>query len=103
MKWRSGRRSILDSRVPTIRQDRSGQRQSAGETTVKIRRSVNSVCIDLGPAEARVFLEELSDVRGGARRPKIRQLCKELETALSLGSVTPASRKKEGKNDGRIT
>jgi hypothetical protein len=51
---------------------------------MKIRRSDDSVHIDLSLAEARVLLEELSGVRGGARLPKLRQVCVGLEALFSL-------------------
>lgn len=51
---------------------------------MKIRRAANSdsICIELSGAEARVLLEELSDVRGGARLPKLKQVCLGLATLL---------------------
>lgn len=51
---------------------------------MNIRNVDGVVHIELSPAEARVFHEELSHVRGGARLPKIRQVCVELEKAFSL-------------------
>lgn len=53
---------------------------------MKIKRISNSVYIDLSVAEARVFLEELSNVRGGARLPKLRQVCAGIETSLALAA-----------------
>lgn len=50
------------------------------------------VHISLSGAEAMVLLEELETLRGGARSPKIRQLCFELRTALSLGASTDKPR-----------
>jgi len=54
---------------------------------MRTRLSVDLIHIDLSLAEARVFLDELTHVRGGARLPKIRQVCKDLEVTLML--VTP--------------
>lgn len=51
---------------------------------MKIHRSADYFHIDLLPAEARVLLEELSHVRGGARLPKLRQVCVGLEALLTL-------------------
>jgi len=51
---------------------------------LKIRRDTDSdaICIELSGAEARVLLDELSDVRGGARLPKLKQVCLGLATLL---------------------
>ena len=51
---------------------------------MKIRRTADSICIELPPAEAKVLLDELAHVRGGARLPKIRQVVAELEAAFSI-------------------
>jgi hypothetical protein len=51
---------------------------------MKIRRSVETVFIELPRREARALLDQLSSVRGGARLSKIRQVCLELEMALDL-------------------
>jgi hypothetical protein len=51
---------------------------------MKVRDVTGVVHIELTPAEARVFLEELSHVRGGARLQKIRQVCAGLEALFSL-------------------
>jgi hypothetical protein len=67
---------------------------------MKIRRTVDSVCIELPFAEAKVLLDELAHVRGGARLPKLRQVCHELETTFELADaqkrpskVTPITRR----------
>jgi hypothetical protein len=60
---------------------------------MKIRRTPDSVCIELPFAEARVLLDELSHVRGGARLPKLRQVCHELETTFSLEDSKTKGRK----------
>ena len=51
---------------------------------MRLRWRENVIAIELTPAEARVLLEELLHVRGGARLPKIRQVCKELESTFEL-------------------
>jgi hypothetical protein len=52
--------------------------------SLKTRRTVKIIYIEFSPAEARVLLDELSDVRGGARLPKLKQVCRELEMALVI-------------------
>jgi len=54
---------------------------------MKVRRFVGRVCIDLSAGEAHVLLDELSNVRGGARLPKLRRVCEELERSLTLVPV----------------
>ena len=54
---------------------------------MKIRRTDDLFHIDLTPAEARVLFDELSSVRGGARLPKIRQVCQELDRLFTLVSI----------------
>ena len=58
---------------------------------MKIRRTDDLFHVDLTAAEARVLLDELVHVRGGARLPKLRQVCSGLETLLELvkSSVPP--------------
>lgn len=51
---------------------------------MRLRWRENTICVEFTPAEARVFLDELSHVRGGARLPKIRQVCKELESVFEI-------------------
>ena len=51
---------------------------------MRVRRTADTICIELPIGEARALLNELSDVRGGARLPKLRQVCKELEDSFSL-------------------
>ena len=51
---------------------------------MKLRRTSDSICIELPFAEALVLLDELSHGRGGARLPKLKQVCHELETSLAL-------------------
>ena len=48
----------------------------------KKTKKLDSICIDLSPAEAVVLFNELLDVPGGTRLPKIRQLCEELENVF---------------------
>jgi hypothetical protein len=51
---------------------------------MRIHRTVQTLSIELPLAEALVLLDELSHVRGGARLPKLKQVCHELEMALTL-------------------
>jgi hypothetical protein len=51
---------------------------------VKVEQSDYTVRVELTLAELRVLLDELLDVPGGSRRPKIRQLCHALEVQLKL-------------------
>jgi hypothetical protein len=67
---------------------------------MKIHHSTGYVHIDLSAAEARVLLEELSNVRGGARLPKLRQVCKGLEALLVLTEVPPVKRGRTPKTNG---
>jgi hypothetical protein len=73
---------------------------------MRIRRTPeDAVCIELSSAEARVLLDELSGVRGGARLPKLRQVCDELEASFALTTLMTKRRElKKGEkiNDGRI-
>lgn len=68
---------------------------------MKIRQALNSISIDLTPAEASVFLEELSNVRGGARLPKIRQVCAEIERSLAL--LAPPIRRRKKSSDPDVS
>jgi hypothetical protein len=61
---------------------------------MKIRRTIDTVCIELPFAEARVLFDELSHVRGGARLPKLRQVCRELEETFALETQTTEGRKR---------
>jgi hypothetical protein len=55
---------------------------------MKVTRSDNDrICIDFSGAEARAFLDELSDVPGGSRLPKLRQVCSGLEGALATADM----------------
>jgi hypothetical protein len=50
---------------------------------MRVKRSPDfTLRIELSFVEARVLLDELLDVRGGARLPKVRQVCRELRLAL---------------------
>lgn len=55
---------------------------------MKIHRSAEYIHIDLTGAEAAVLLEELENVRGGSKLPKIRQMCDSLRTVIGSVSVT---------------
>jgi hypothetical protein len=52
---------------------------------VKIHRGTEYIHIDLSGVEAAALLEELENVRGGARLPKLRRVCEGLRTLLGLG------------------
>jgi len=55
---------------------------------MKVTRSIDDrVCVELSGAEARALLEELSDVPGGSRLPKLRQLCSGLDGALTTADM----------------
>lgn len=62
---------------------------------MKIRRTTDSICVELPLAEAAVLLDELSHVRGGARLPKLKQVCTELEGALALEARQKSNRVRE--------
>lgn len=51
---------------------------------MRVRINDRTIAVELGLAEARVLLDELLDVPGGSHRPKIRQLCKSIETVFRL-------------------
>lgn len=59
----------------------------------------DTVCLELSVPEARFLLEELAHVRGGARLPKLRQVCLALESLFSL--TENPDRKKPGPKPGR--
>lgn len=54
---------------------------------MRVTRSNGHVHIDLPIAAGRFLLQELLDVKGGSKLPKVKQLCKELEAAFALGPV----------------
>lgn len=45
---------------------------------MRVKRTEDGVAIVMSGAEGRVLLEELLDVPGGARLPKLRQVCRGL-------------------------
>ena len=49
---------------------------------MKVGRAENQICVEMSTAEARVLLEELAHIRGGAKLYKMRQLCEGIETLL---------------------
>lgn len=51
---------------------------------MKVGRSEDQVRIEMSPAESRVLLEELANLRGGSKMPKIRQLCEGVELILKF-------------------
>lgn len=64
---------------------------------MKIHRSIGYIHIDLSGAEAAVLLEELENVRGGSRLPKVRQVCEGISNSLGLDvlmTVSEAHRRK---------
>lgn len=54
---------------------------------MKIHRSTGYIHLDLTGAEAAAFLEELENVRGGTRLPKLRQVCEGLRQSLALDAM----------------
>jgi len=66
---------------------------------MKVEQSEYTVRVELTLAEMRVLLDELLDAPGGARRPKIRQLCNALETHLKLrgGGFNQAGKEAEAR------
>jgi len=65
---------------------------------VKARRFASTLSLELSYQEAQVLLDELSDVRGGARLPKLRQVCDEIRSSLAL--PMPALVKTNYREDG---
>ena len=61
-----------------------GRKHADEERAVKARRLANTLSLELSYQEAQVLLDELSDVRGGARLPKLRQVCDEIRMSLAL-------------------
>ncbi len=59
---------------------------------MKIHRGTEYIHIDLSGAEARVLLEELENVRGGAKLVKLRQVCEGLEQSLALETIMAPKR-----------
>lgn len=58
---------------------------------MKIHRSTGYVHIDLTGAEAAVLLDELENVRGGSKLPKVRQVCEGLKNSLGLNALMAVS------------
>lgn len=71
--------------------------------SVKIKRTPDGISFLMSGAEGRVLLEELLDVPGGSRMPKISQLCRGLglwakleeERVEELRTTTLYSRKRK--------
>lgn len=57
---------------------------------MKIHRGKEYIHIDLSSAEAAWLLEELETVRGGAKLPKLRQVCEGLRSSIGLGVAMAA-------------
>lgn len=55
---------------------------------MKIHRSTGFIHVDLTVAEAKTLLDELENVRGGSRLPKVRQVCGGLDEAITLATTT---------------
>jgi hypothetical protein len=72
----------------------AGATLSKQEPLMRISRTIDTVCIELPFAEARVLFDELSHVRGGARLPKLRQVCRELEETFILETQAVEGRKR---------
>lgn len=53
---------------------------------MRVRRSTDllSFSVELTAIEARTFLEELSDIPGGSKLTKVRQICRALEVSFQL-------------------
>ena len=51
---------------------------------MKLKRLDNGVSLELRGYEAKLLFDELLDVPGGSRLPKLRQLCRELELWLEF-------------------
>jgi hypothetical protein len=65
---------------------------------VKVRRDDKcALHVFLTGGESRALLEELLNVPGGSRMPKLRQLCHELEAALEPQSFVKNIEKKKVK------
>lgn len=78
-------RLSLGSRVRVVVLPMLGMRiRRVDSVAMRIRRTANLISLELRPEEALVLLDELAHVRGGARLPKLRQVCLELEAALTL-------------------
>jgi len=54
---------------------------------MKVHRSTGYIHIDLSSAEAMVLLDELENVRGGAKLVKLRQVCEGLRSSLALEAM----------------
>jgi len=65
------------------------------ERPLKVRRTLYAISIELPIAEAVVLFDELSHVRGGARLPKLKQVCRELEVAFTLEAQRKNSKARE--------
>lgn len=51
---------------------------------MKAHRTLDRIQLDMTIAEARALLEELVDVPGGTKLPKLRQTCRVLDDAIAL-------------------
>jgi hypothetical protein len=65
---------------------------------MKIRRSFGLINVELTSAEAALLFDELETVRGGARMPKLRQLCMALGASVELDK--PPEKKRIGRPPG---
>lgn len=63
---------------------------------MKVKRTEDGVSIMMSGAEACVLLHELLDVPGGARLPKLRQVCHEL--GLWFQEAQPVRRARRSRN-----
>lgn len=58
---------------------------------MRIRRTESGgMSIEMSTAEARVFLEELSDVQRGSKLPKVRQICAGIAVAFKYPVPVPS-------------
>ena len=68
---------------------------------MKIRSAPDAIHIELSVAEAHVLHDELAHVRGGARLPKLRQVCSGLEALFVLLEPEPKPVRSGGRPPGR--
>ena len=68
---------------------------------MKVSLASDCICLELTPAEARNLLDELSNVRGGARLPNLRKVCALLDALFKRGS-TPRKRDRTSKKESHV-
>lgn len=70
---------------------------------MKIHRSPGLIHLDLSGAEAAVLLEELENVRGGSKLPKVRQVCEGLKRSLVLDAAMAPKKMGRPKSAARLS